>query len=85
MSFSMEHTAYCILNACQNAARKNPHSQGDFSVWASRDWLYSEETLHEVFLSSIPFLNPLTAQQILATVTLSGMRNGLRWLNCRLS
>lgn len=45
-------------------------------MWSTRDWLYAEETSHELFLSAIPILNPFIAQKILITVTLKGIPLG---------
>lgn len=42
-------------------------------MWSNRDWLYAEETSHELFLSSIPFVSPFIAQSILVTVTLKDL------------
>eukprot|EP01127_Copromyxa_protea_P002188 TRINITY_DN1207_c0_g1_i21.p1 TRINITY_DN1207_c0_g1~~TRINITY_DN1207_c0_g1_i21.p1 ORF type:complete len:795 (+),score=84.02 TRINITY_DN1207_c0_g1_i21:2750-5134(+) len=70
MSFTQEDTARLIVRACQTASGRDMNSQGDYELWASRDWLYPEETLHELFLLSFPFLNPMLVQQILSVVNL---------------
>ena len=69
-SFSTQTSAALVVRACEEAAAAADVWSQRADVWASRDWLMTEESEAERFLASLAGLNHFAAQIVLTWLSL---------------